>query len=449
MDTLDRLRHGHLQGTHRLDLSCGLTSFPREIFDLADTLEVLNLSGNRLHDLPDDLYRLHKLKVLFCGDNAFTHIPLAMGRCAQLAMASFKGNGITHVDGGALPAALRWLVLTDNALEHLPDEIGHCRQLQKLMLAGNRLQALPDPLRQCQRLELVRLSANRLQALPAWLTELPHLSWLAYAGNPFCADDEARALRMEGVRRIDWSELSVAARLGEGASGEIHEAVWRHDGHPEDVALKLFKGRMTSDGLPEHEMATSVAAGAHPHLITVHGLLQAHPEGRQGLVMRRIGADSQGLAGPPSLASCTRDIYPAGLRLDLRMALRLGRAMASVAAHLHARGLLHGDLYAHNILWNQRGECLLGDFGAASFLPSGSTALSARLTAIEVRAYGCLLEELLAHCQLPAHPPGMLARLHALQARCTLADASARPSMAEVLASLDEMAGEIGLDDEG
>ncbi|PXB90936.1 protein kinase, partial [Pseudomonas aeruginosa] len=46
MHTLQQLRSGELAGATRLDLSCGLREFPREIFELADSLEVLNLSGN-------------------------------------------------------------------------------------------------------------------------------------------------------------------------------------------------------------------------------------------------------------------------------------------------------------------------------------------------------------------------------------------------------------------
>ena len=46
--TLAALRCGELEGITRLDLACGLEAFPREIFELADSLEVLNLSGNSL-----------------------------------------------------------------------------------------------------------------------------------------------------------------------------------------------------------------------------------------------------------------------------------------------------------------------------------------------------------------------------------------------------------------
>ena len=66
MTTLEQLKAGLLFGIKRLDLSCGLTEFPRGIFDLADSLEILNLSGNALTSLPDELPRLHKLRIIFC-----------------------------------------------------------------------------------------------------------------------------------------------------------------------------------------------------------------------------------------------------------------------------------------------------------------------------------------------------------------------------------------------
>ena len=75
MHSLEQLRRGELAGIRRLDLAADLDEFPREIFDLADSLEVLNLSGNRLRALPHDLSRLHRLKVLFCSDNPFETLP--------------------------------------------------------------------------------------------------------------------------------------------------------------------------------------------------------------------------------------------------------------------------------------------------------------------------------------------------------------------------------------
>lgn len=186
MNSLSQLRSGALAGAVRLDLQCGLTEFPREIFELADTLEVLNLTGNALEALPEDLGRLKKLRILFCSNNQFTELPPVLAQCPQLSMVGFKSNRIESVPGEALPKALRWLILTDNRLRSLPAELGGCGLLQKLMLSGNCLTKLPDEMAGCRSLELLRLAANELTVLPPWLLELPKLAWLALAGNP-CA----------------------------------------------------------------------------------------------------------------------------------------------------------------------------------------------------------------------------------------------------------------------
>jgi hypothetical protein len=422
MHTLEQLRAGQLAGVRRLKLSCGLTEFPSEIFDLADSLEILDLSGNVLSTLPDDLPRLHKLRIIFCSDNLFTTLPAALGSCAELEMIGFKANRIRHVPAAALPPRLRWLTLTDNAIEALPDELGSCRELQKLMLAGNCLSHLPATLADCHRLELVRIAANRFTALPDCLLSLPRLSWLAYAGNPCTEAQELAALSSAGVAGVAWQRLEWAQQLGEGASGVIYRA--RLDG-AEDVAVKVFKGAMTSDGLPRSEMAACVDAAAHTSLIPILGTLDAHPQGASGLVMPLIDAAFRNLAGPPSLASCTRDVYAEDVRFDAPQALAIAHGIASAVCQLHARGIVHGDLYAHNILHADAGACLLGDFGAASMFVPGSPH-GDLLQGIEARAFGVLLGELIGHCATP------LPAVQALQEACMQEEVRRRPLFAEM-----------------
>ncbi|QKG57405.1 serine/threonine-protein kinase [Hymenobacter sp. BRD128] len=437
MHTLAQLRAGELAGTRRLDLAAGLTEFPEEIFTLADSLEVLNLSGNQLTALPPDLARLHRLQVVFCSDNRFTSLPAVLGQCPRLTMVGFKANKIRAVPAAALPPRLRWLILTDNALESLPPEIGRCADLQKLMLAGNQLRRLPAELAHCTRLELLRIAANQLTELPVWLLTLPRLSWLAYAGNPFDAGAEAGVVARHPIGRIDWSELTIEQPLGEGASGVIYRASWQPASQPaKEVAVKIFKGAVTSDGLPHSEMAACISAGRHPNLIAVQGKISEHPAGAEGLVLDLIDPAYGNLAGPPSLASCTRDVYAPGTSFTLAAAVRLAHGIASAAAHVHAQGILHGDLYAHNILAAPSGDALLGDFGAASFFDVASPEASL-LQRLEARAFGCLLEELVAHC--PAgNAVGRLA-LADLQRRCMQPRLAERPLFSEIerqLASL-------------
>ena len=403
-DTLDRLRAGGLAGATRLDLrGCALTALPHEVFGLADTLQVLDLSDNALTDLPAALAGLHRLQVLFASGNPFTTLPPVLGRCPALQLAGFKTCRIDTVPADALPPTLRWLILTDNRIDTLPDTLGRCAPLQKLMLAGNRLRHLPDSIGQCQRLELVRLAANAFEtmadALPAGLLALPQLAWLAHAGNPFSAALEQRATAAATAAPIHWTTLQCQGVLGEGASGVIHAAAWQPAGAPaQPVAVKLFKGAVTSDGLPRSEMAACMAAGNHPHLVGVLGHLAGHPDGTPGLVLQRIPAAHANLAGPPSLASCSRDVYASGLRLQAAAARAIARGMQSALAHLHRQGLAHGDLYAHNILTDAQGHALLGDLGASSFLPEDDPVRRAALQRIDRRALAVLLDELAGLC---------------------------------------------------
>ncbi|WP_035568039.1 leucine-rich repeat-containing protein kinase family protein [Hymenobacter sp. IS2118] len=437
MHTLAQLRGGQLHGLKRLDLSAGLTEFPREIFALADTLEVLNLSGNALTSLPDDLGRLHRLQVLFCSDNQFSEVPAVLGQCPALQMVGFKANRIRTLPAAALTPALRWLILSDNQLEELPAEIGNCTRLQKLMLAGNRLTALPETLANCTSLELLRIAANRLTELPTWLLALPRLAWLAYAGNPFCAQAEVDVTNNKSITDIPWNRLAIEEQLGEGASGVIYRARWhRHEAAPEAMAVKLFKGALTSDGLPQSEMAACISAGGHPHLIGVAGRVSQHPTQAQGLVLELISPSFGNLAGPPSLATCTRDVYAPGTSFTIETVVRTAQGIAAATQHLHERGILHGDLYAHNVLATATGEALLGDFGAASFFSFPDPETSPAWQQLEARAFSCLLEELLAHCEVSPAAQATVAALHALRQRCAQPNVAARPFFREITAEL-------------
>ena len=393
-NTLELLRAGKLQGVKQLKLSCGLTNFPQEIFDLADSLEILDLTGNLLSDLPNDLHRLTKLRIIFCSSNQFTQLPEVLSECKNLSMIGFKANQIKHIPERAIPTAtLRWFIVTDNALETVPNALGDCTKLQKLMLAGNQLTTLPESMANCHALELLRISANQFNAVPDFLFDLPKLTWLAYAGNPFCNEIEHNSIRQHQVNHIDWQTLTLQNILGQGASGITHQAEWQNNGLQEPVAVKLFKSDLTSDGLPRCEMHANILAGDHPNLVGVKGVIHNHPQGTLGLVMPLLDADLKILADPPSFESCTRDVYAEDQALTPKEAQYILNGVTQAAQHLHARGLLHGDLYAHNILWNAQ-KIVLSDLGGASFLPLDNPALTQKLLNLEVRALEVLSQEL-------------------------------------------------------
>jgi len=440
MNTLEQLRQGDLAGATRLALSEGLAEFPREIFALADTLEYLDLSGNALTSLPEDFAQLHRLQVLFCAGNRFTELPVVLGQCQSLSMIGFRSNQISMIQGTALPPKLRWLILTGNQIASLPPEIGGCPELQKVALSGNLLSTLPSEMANCTKLELLRIAANRFETLPEWLLSMPRLSWLGYSGNPVCAAAEALALAARvDLAQIPWSSLQLKQKLGEGASGVIYQAALAEAS--QEVAVKVFKGALTSDGLPHSEIAAYLSADSHPYLINLLGKVTGHPDKTEALVMQLVDSSYRNLAAPPSLQSCTRDVYATDLRFSLNDALRVAHGVASLACQLHSRGLTHGDLYAHNTLMGADGHAVLGDFGAAAFYDQSDSAVAQAFEQIEVRAFGCLLEELLerlnAGCANRAIYLAIIIKIERLRDRCLTRVVLQRPLFQQIERELD------------
>lgn len=394
MHTLAQLRSGELSGTRRLSLSENLHTFPPEILSLADSLEVLDLSGNQLSELPSTLSQLQHLKIIFASNNQFDHLPEILGQCPQLEMIGFKSNHIQHIPEKSLPPRLRWLILTDNQLETLPDALGERPRLQKLALAGNRLTALPQTLSQLHNLQLVRISANRLSECPGQLLDLPKLAWFACAGNPFTASD----LSIASVPAVSRSRFCLGKVLGQGASGVISAATWNQTepDFPDNIAVKVFKGEVTSDGYPQDELNACLKTGNHPNL--VQSLAQVNEEGYLALIMNLIPDHYKNLGLPPTLDSCTRDTFPEGMRLPITHIDKVVSQMTDVFEHMHRHHVCHGDLYAHNTLIDNEANILFGDFGAATMYHMLSDQQKQSMRRIEQRALDYFIDDLLNIC---------------------------------------------------
>lgn len=374
--------------TASIKIASGLKIFPIELYKLEDSLEVLDLTDNNLTDLPEDFYRFKKLKRLFLSNNQFDHIPKVLAKLPQLSMIGIRNNQIKTFEENSLPLSTRWLILTDNKLEELPQSIGDLTLLQKCMLSGNKLTSLPNTFNKCINLELLRIAANKLDSFPTILLSLPKLSWLAYSANPFC---KKHPNSKNELQTIPWECLEIKELLGQGASGNIYKAIYEK----KEVAIKVFKGEMTSDGLPQDEMNINISMGIHKNLIDVLANVSQHPQGKDVLMLELIPSTYSNLGLPPSLQSCTRDIYPSDFSLTTAQSLKILKGMISAALHMHQRGIMHGDFYAHNILIDKDANSILGDFGGASYYEAEESQVANILQKIEVRAFGCLIEELL------------------------------------------------------
>lgn len=406
----------------QIKMAQGLTEFPLTLLQHADTLETLDLSDNQLCSLPEEIAQFKALKRLFLTNNRFEEVPAVLALCPNLTMVSFKGNQLKRFGQGSLPAGLQWLILTDNQLTALPADMGRYQQLQKCALAGNQLRQLPESMQQCRELGLLRLSLNQFAEFPQWLFELPKLAWLALGANP------ATPVTLHSeIPSCALADFQLQETLGVGASGVIYRALAHGEGAKqlgiELCAVKQFKGWLTSDGCPKDEMANALNAGRHPQLIPLYAKLEGGD--LPGLAMALVPASFVSLGKPPSFATITRDTFEPELRLSTSDIERLAQQVVSVMAHLHQRQLVHGDLYAHNMLVDANQQLYLGDFGAATALAALPPAQQQAMQLQEVAAFGYWLDDMLA-LQRDSH----LNAAHLLQLvdECLQPDVLQRPS---------------------
>eukprot|EP00934_Nitzschia_sp_Nitz4_P006907 Nitzschia sp. Nitz4//scaffold344_size17659//260//1594//NITZ4_008807-RA/size17659-snap-gene-0.30-mRNA-1//1//CDS//3329548600//6897//frame0 len=363
----------------------GLSTLPE-----LSALIKLNLPNCELKELPRKLPTLcPNLSILFCPNNHFQELPEIVGQCPKLQMVSFKDNGMVKIHPDALQPHLRWLILTGNAIEAIPDTIGRCKKLQKLMLSGNHLTELPDTVDQLESLELVRLACNKLVDPPMKLLSLPNLKWVAFSGNPFLHTENHQPPKDFHLPVLDDPKLEDTSWpiLGKGASGIIREVPFGD----KSVAVKTFLGHLTSDGSPQDERQISVEMAS----LNDTALIQLLGQTPHGALVMELLQGYKALAGPPSLDTCSRDIYPKDFSLPHSFAWEIAMNLLRVLFELHTViGICHGDFYGHNILLCMREHKVkLSDFGAAFFYDIGSE-YGNLIHTVELRAYEVLVKEL-------------------------------------------------------
>lgn len=393
-------------------------------------LRQLDLSFNRLEKLPTGFATsLPNLEILFLSGNLFSGVldGSELRGLTQLRMVAFRDNALTEVPSDALPDSVEWLILTGNRLA----SVGNLPlRMRKLMLSNNLLTALPANVASLSSLELLRIANNRLplavlEALPA---RLPNLKWLAAADNPQPLDlataphvaehtisDPAALARLHRA-------VGRGIRLGEGSAG----VSWlvEYEGM---VVYKQFKMLLTSDGRMESELALAARLRGRKSdppppetLVELVGITSS-PLGALYRV-RPSQRAQRALGRPPSFASCTRDVYGDRQTFAWPVAVRVLHDVAAAAVELHRRGIVHGDLYAHNVQVDAAtGAAMLIDLGAAF------VSTDPRAAQVDQRAFLVLAQEVLSRVQ-GAEAGSLLGSLTVPPAGLDLASAVSRLS---------------------
>jgi serine/threonine protein kinase len=167
---------------------------------------------------------------------------------------------------------------------------------------------------------------------------------------------------MEDLTGKQFGPYQVVAPLGEGGMAAVYKAyqpaMERH------VAIKVLPRHMA--GSPEFiarfkREAHLLAQLQHPHILPVFDYGES--DGYTYIVM-------------PFLQSGTLADLLKTRRVSLPEIYRIISQVGDALGYAHARGMIHRDVKPSNVLIDERGNCLLTDFGLARMAETGSMLTS-------------------------------------------------------------------------
>jgi len=133
------------------------------------------------------------------------------------------------------------------------------------------------------------------------------------------------------------------------------------------------------------------------------------------------------LGNSPSFTTCTRDTFPDNTNFSTDYITTVLNGICQALIHLHSRGIMHGDLYAHNILVDENAYPYLGDFGSASLYPPTKNSLREK---IDLCAFAYLIDDLLSNC--PEKENLKYQTFEKIRDLCLAANPNSRPDFQEI-----------------
>ncbi|XP_056144754.1 vasorin b [Lampris incognitus] len=213
----------------------GIEGLTREDFNGLDSLEMLDLSQNKLTELPERVFEpLSSLNNLDLSSNQITHIsegcfqgmvllerlylysnhiktihPAAFNGLEQLLELKLQGNQLTSLPTLSMPQLLL-LDLRFNVLPSLGPSDLQTPNLESLKLAGVGLKNLDDELMaSLGNLHALDISGNQLETFPPALKEAREMIHLSLAGNPLGPLKLEDLQNLGELQELDISSLSL------------------------------------------------------------------------------------------------------------------------------------------------------------------------------------------------------------------------------------------------
>ncbi|CAL4929757.1 unnamed protein product [Urochloa decumbens] len=161
-----------------------LKEVPNEVLQVGNSLRTLDLTNNKLVEIPQEVGGLVNMQRLVLAGNLIENIPANIGYLRNLKILTLDRNRISILpeELGSL-SNLQQLSISHNSLLRLPKSVGDLRNMSILNVSDNKLKELPESIGGCNSLEELQANGNLIEDVPSSICNLVCLKSLSLNGN--------------------------------------------------------------------------------------------------------------------------------------------------------------------------------------------------------------------------------------------------------------------------
>ena len=141
-----------------------------------DGREELNLSSERLTELPEEIGKLKNLRKLDFNWNKISKIPDAIRDLTSLEVLNLSYNQISEIPNTITKLTnLKQLYIRRNKISEIPDAITKLTNLTELYISHNQISEIPRTIAELKKLKILDLRYNQIREIPEIIMQLKNL----------------------------------------------------------------------------------------------------------------------------------------------------------------------------------------------------------------------------------------------------------------------------------
>ena len=163
-----------------------ITEIPKEIFNLTN-LTYLDISNNKIKEIPKEIFNLTNLTDLYVSNNQISEMPKEICNLTNLTDLYVSNNQISEIPKEIFNLTnltnLTDLDISNNQIKEIPKEIVNLSDLYDLDISNNQITEIPKEIGNLTNLQYFYCSNNKIKKIPYEIITLYNLNKFVFNGN--------------------------------------------------------------------------------------------------------------------------------------------------------------------------------------------------------------------------------------------------------------------------